>query len=108
MGSYDWEKIVISEPLLSPTLKNHYLRQLKNSQNQTNKTGGQNFKECNNTAGWLSVFFVMNLSSRVNFKPPLHLPNRPENIQKENCSNLVIWPSTMSNIRIQKFFVIGN
>ena len=34
------------------------LRQLKNNQNQTNTTGAQNFKEFNNTAGWLSVFFV--------------------------------------------------
>jgi hypothetical protein len=30
----------------------------KNNQNQTNTTGAQNFKESNNTAGWLSVFFV--------------------------------------------------
>ena len=54
--SYVWEKIVISEPLLyrRPLL----LRQLKNNQNQTNTTGAQNFKEFNNTAGWLSVFFV--------------------------------------------------
>jgi hypothetical protein len=27
-------------------------------QNQTNTTAAQNFKEFNNTAGWLSVFFV--------------------------------------------------
>ena len=54
--SYVWEKIVISDPLLyrRPLL----LRQLKNNQNQTNTTGAQNFKEFNNTAGWLSVFFV--------------------------------------------------
>ena len=50
------EKILISEPLLyrRPLL----LRQLKNNQNQANTTGAQNFKEFNNTAGWLSVFFV--------------------------------------------------
>ena len=36
-----------------------FLRQLKNNQNQTNTTGAQNFKESNNTAGWLSVFFVL-------------------------------------------------
>ena len=36
----------------------HLLRQLKNNQNQTNTTGAQNLKEFNNTAGWLSVFFV--------------------------------------------------
>ena len=49
------EKIVISDPLLCrrPLL----LRQLKNNQNQMNTTGEQNLKECNNTAGWLSVFF---------------------------------------------------
>jgi hypothetical protein len=54
--SYVREKIVISDPLLyrRPLL----LRQLKNNQNQTNTTGAQNFKEFNNTAGWLSVFFV--------------------------------------------------
>ena len=34
------------------------LRQLKNNHSQTNTTGAQNFKEFNNTAGWLSVFFV--------------------------------------------------
>ena len=56
------KKIVISDPLLyrHPLL----LRQLKNNQNQTNTTGAQNFKELNNTAGWLFVFlwvfFVMN------------------------------------------------
>jgi hypothetical protein len=46
------KKIVISDPLLyrHPLL----LRQLKNNQNQTNTTGAQNFKEFNNTAGWLS------------------------------------------------------
>ena len=50
------KKIVISDPLLyrRPLL----LRQLKNNQNQTNTTGAQNFKEFNNTAGWLFVFFV--------------------------------------------------
>ena len=40
------------------TLLPHLLRQLKNNQNQTNTTGAQNLKELNNTAGWLSVFFV--------------------------------------------------
>ena len=50
------KKIVISDPLLyrRPLL----LRQLKNNQNQTNITGAQNLKKFNNTAGWLSVFFV--------------------------------------------------
>jgi hypothetical protein len=44
----------LSDPLLyrRPLL----LRQLKNNQNQTNTTGVQNFKEFNNSAGWLSVF----------------------------------------------------
>ena len=41
-----------------PSLLPHLLRQLKNNQNQTNTTGAQNLKEFNNTAGWLSVFFV--------------------------------------------------
>ena len=53
------KKIVISEPLLY--LRPLLLRQLKNNQNQTNQTnttGAHNFKEFNNTAGWLSVFFV--------------------------------------------------
>ena len=49
-------KIVISDPLLyrRPLL----LKQLKNNQNQTNTTGAHNFKEFNNTAGWLCAFFV--------------------------------------------------
>jgi hypothetical protein len=48
--------IVISPPLLHrrPLL----LRQLNNNQNQTNTTGTQNVKEFNNTARWLSVFFM--------------------------------------------------
>jgi hypothetical protein len=41
-----------------PSLLPHLIRQLKNNQNQTNTTGAQNLKELNNTAGWLSVFFV--------------------------------------------------
>ena len=55
------KKIVISDPpyttaaLLIRQLKNN-----QNNQNQTNTTGEQNLKEFNNTAGWLSVFFVMN------------------------------------------------
>ena len=60
------KKIVISDPLLycrrrrppPPPPPPLLLRQLKNNQNQTNTTGAQNFKEFNNTAGWLSVFFV--------------------------------------------------
>ena len=49
----------------------------------------------------------MNQSSKVGPKRPL--PNRSENKKKEDkCSNLVIWTSTMSNVRIQKLFVIGN
>ena len=53
------KKIVISDPLLYR--RPLHLRQLKNNQNQTNTTGAHNFKEFNNTAGWLSVFFfVMN------------------------------------------------
>jgi hypothetical protein len=80
-----WDKIVISDPLLyrRPLL----LRQPKNNQNQTNTTGALNFKEFNNTAGWLSVFF--------------------EN-KKELSSHLIIWTSTLSIIRIEKLFVIGN
>ena len=87
------KKIVISDPLLycrhsPPPL---LLRQLKNNQNQTNTTGAQNFKEFNNTAGRLSVFFfAMNKSSRVTLKPPLPLPSRLEN-KKDKCSHLVIW-----------------
>ena len=52
------KKIVISDPLLyrRPLL----LRQLKNNQNQSNTAGAQNFKEFNNTAGWLSVVFFYN------------------------------------------------
>ena len=55
--SYVWEKNCnIWSSLILPPLR--LLRQLKNNQNQTNTTGAQNFKEFNNTAGWLSVFFV--------------------------------------------------
>jgi hypothetical protein len=36
------------------------LRQLKNNQKQKNTTGTQNFKEFNNTAGWLFVLFFFN------------------------------------------------
>ena len=49
---------VIFDPL--PQLKNLYLRQLKNNQNQMNTTGAHNLKEFNITAVWLSGFFVMN------------------------------------------------
>ena len=57
------KKIVISDPLLycrspPPPL---LLRQLRNNQNQTNTTGAQNFKEFNNTAGWLSGFICNEL-----------------------------------------------
>jgi hypothetical protein len=45
---------VIFDPL--PQLKNLYLRQLKNNQNQMNTTGAQNLKEFNNAAWWLSGF----------------------------------------------------
>jgi len=45
----------IGSSLSSPNSKNLYLR-LKNNQNQMNTIGAQNLKECNNTAGWLSVF----------------------------------------------------
>ena len=44
-------------PVMLSLLPN-LLRQLKNNQNQSNTTGAQNLKEFNNTAGWLSVFFV--------------------------------------------------
>jgi hypothetical protein len=50
------KKIVISDPPYTATPL--LLKQLKNNQNQTNTTGAQNLKEFNNTAGWLSVFFV--------------------------------------------------
>ena len=54
--SYVWEQNVISDPLLYRRAL--LLRQLKNNQNQTNTTGAYNFKELNNKAGWLFVFFV--------------------------------------------------
>ena len=57
------KKIVISDPLLyrRPLL----LRQLNNNQNQTNTTGAQHLKEFNNTAGWLTVFFVFSLCNEL-------------------------------------------
>ena len=101
------ENIVISDPLLYR--RPLFLRQLKNNQNQTNTTGVQNLKEFNNTAGWLSVFFVvffvMNQSSRVTLKPTLPLPSHFEN-KKDNCSHLVTWTSTLSIIRIQSFVLL--
>ena len=95
-----------------PSLLPQLLRQLKNNQNQTNTTGAQNLNEFNNTAGWLSVFFVVLfcnelILSRVALKPTLPLPSRLGN-KKDKCSHLVIWTSTLSIIRIQKLFVIGN
>jgi hypothetical protein len=59
MESYAWGiQFVISDPLSLPPLrlKNLYLRQLNNNQNQMNTTGAQNWKEFNNAAGWLSGF----------------------------------------------------
>ena len=50
------KEIVISDPLLY--CRPPFSKTSKNNQNQTNTTGAQNFKESNNTAGWLSVFFV--------------------------------------------------
>jgi hypothetical protein len=50
------KKIVISDHLLYR--RPLFLRQLNNNQNQTNTTGAHNFKEFNNTAGRVSVFFV--------------------------------------------------
>ena len=44
-------------PPPSPHSTNLYLRQQKNNQSQMNTTGGQNWKEFNNTAGWLTVLF---------------------------------------------------
>jgi len=57
------KKIVISDHLLycRPLL----LRQLKNNHNQTNTTGAQTLKKFNNTAGWLSVFFVFSYVTYV-------------------------------------------
>jgi hypothetical protein len=52
-----------------------------------NTTGTQNLKEFDNTAGWLSFFFVMNQSSRVTLKPPSPSPADPK-IKKTNA---VIW-----------------
>jgi hypothetical protein len=43
----------------------------------------------------------------ITLKPSLSLPSRLEN-KKDKCSHLVIWTSTLSIIRIQKLFVIGN
>ena len=93
-------------PLPLPHSKHLYLRQLRNNQNQLNTTGGQNLNEFNDTAGWLSGF-CNELIKSSQPQITLPLPNQPEN-KKGNCSNLVIWTSTMTNIRIQKLFVIGN
>ena len=106
------KKIVISDPPYTATPL--LLKQLKNNQNQTNTTGAQNLKEFNNRAGWLSVFFVfffVMINQVVTLKPPLPLPlplpSQLEN-KKDKCCHLVIWTFTVSTIRIQKLFVIGN
>jgi hypothetical protein len=52
---------------------------------------------------FLSINFHQKM--RVTLKPPLL--SRPEN-KNDKCSHLVIWASTVSIIRIQKLFVIGN
>ena len=101
------KKIIISDPLLyrRPLL----LRQLKNNQNQTKTTGAQNQKEFNNTAGWLSVIFGGFFCNELIKQS--HPQNNPSpspvdlNIKKTNA---VIWTSTVSIIRIQNLFVIGN
>jgi hypothetical protein len=55
----------------------------------------------------------MKLSRKVinQVKSPQTIPYYPTVLKKkekkDKCSNLVIWTSTMSNIRIQKLFVIG-
>ena len=72
-----------------------------------NTTGGQNMKEFNNTAGWLFEFYCNELIKLSQPQTTAPLPNQPEN-KKENYSNLVIWTSTMTNIRIHKLFTIGN
>jgi hypothetical protein len=53
-----------------------------NNQNQTNTTGAHNFKQFNNTAGWLSVFFVFfsnELIKHSHSQTTLPLPSRLEN-----------------------------
>ena len=68
--------VILSDPLLyrRPLL----LRQIKNNQNQTNTTGGQNLKEFNNTAGWLSVFFfVFFFNELIKYSHPQTTPPPP-------------------------------
>ena len=102
------KKIVISDPLLYrlPLL----LRQLKNNQNQTNTTGTQTFKKFNNTAEWLSFFCVFSCNELIKQSHPQTTPPLPSRLEnkKDKCSHLVIWTSTLSIIRIEKLFVIGN
>ena len=107
MVSYVWKKkknCNIWTSLPSPNSKNLYLRQLKNNQNQMNTTWGQNLKEFNNTAGWLSGFlqWINQVESPSNH-PSASLTDLTK---KDNSSNLVIWTSTMSNIRIQKLLLL--
>jgi hypothetical protein len=64
--SYVWENNCnIWTSLIPPPL---LLRQLKNNQNQTNTTGAHNFKQFNNTAGWIThpsfaSFFVCEMKN---------------------------------------------
>jgi hypothetical protein len=55
----------------------------------------------------LYSFIISKILVYITLKPPLPLPSRLEN-KKDKCSHLVIWTSTLSIIRIQKLFVIGN
>ena len=67
------------------------VRQLKNNQNQTNTTGAQNLKEVNNTAGWLSVFFVFFFVMINQVESPSNHPSPSPADLKIKKTNAVIW-----------------
>ena len=68
--------VILSDPLLyrRPLL----LRQIKNNQNQTNTTGGQNLKEFNNTPGWMSVCVLFFFNELIKYSHPQTTPPPPQ------------------------------
>jgi hypothetical protein len=72
-----------------------------------NTTREQNLKEFNNTAGRLDGSLKWINQVELPWNHPSPSPTDLK-IKKDKCRNLLIWTSTISNIRIQKLFIIGN
>jgi len=72
-----------------------------------NTTREQNLKELSNTAGRLDGSLKWINQDELPWNHPSPSPT-DRKIKKDKCRNLVIWTSTISNIRLQKLFIIGN